>query len=83
MPTMIRDQGGAILATVKPPSTPAVASDTALVVAQNAATSSTKIGDGNNNAAVKAASTPAAATDPSLVVAIHPLSNSAVPYNTT
>ena len=83
MPTMIRDQGGAILATVKPPSTPAVASDTALVVSQHAANSSTKVGDGTNNAAVKAASVAAATTDPSLVVAIHPLSNSATPYNTT
>lgn len=83
MPTMIRDQGGAILATVKPSSTPAVAGDTALVVSQHAANSSTKVGDGTNNAAVKAASVAAASTDPSLVVAIHPLSNSATPYNTT
>ncbi|MBI3144920.1 MAG: hypothetical protein HYZ18_06545 [Pseudogulbenkiania sp.] len=80
---MIRDQGGAILATVKPPSTPAVASDTALVVAQHAATSSTKVGDGTNTVAVKAASTPAAASDPALVVALHLLSNSATPYNAT
>ena len=62
---------------IKPASTPAAATDMAMVVSFAGANSATKIGDGTNNAAIKAASTAAAAADPAIVVALSP--NSPMP----
>lgn len=62
---------GTSLAAVKAASTPAAASDPALVVAVSP-NLGVKVFDGTNTAAVKAASTPAAGTDPALVVAVSP-----------
>jgi hypothetical protein len=66
-----------VVPTAKAASTPAAATDTAIVVSFAGANSATKIGDGTNNAAVKAASTAAAAADPAAVVSLSP--NSPLP----
>lgn len=66
------DTAGTNVGTIKAASTPAAATDTAVVVSLAGANSATKIGDGTNNAAVKAASTAPAAADPALVVSISP-----------
>jgi hypothetical protein len=65
---LLCDPTAADCADIKPPSTPAAATDSAAVVSFAGANSATKIGDGTNNAAIKAASTAAAATDPAAVV---------------
>jgi hypothetical protein len=65
---VLGDSASASVMVLKAASTPAAATDTAVVVSMAAANSAVRIGDGTNYGAIKAASTAAAATDAAQVV---------------